>query len=141
MPLWRSFLQEYTPPEQMVWSVKSVTRAVKWLKDVAPPPSDTPVKVHNADGRTLVLSARHEILGYLRPPIPSNWSGLLLSCIGTRANTAALRYYGPDDIDLGKLRLVPLFENAIERAEGHVGCGTSYIPPVKRKSRFAIIES
>lgn len=99
--LWKSFLQEYRPFDKTVWSIKSVTRAARWRDNVELPPPDTLVKVRNADDGTSLLSATHELLGYLDPPISQDWSGLLLARVGPQANTVALTYYGPGDIDLG----------------------------------------
>ena len=98
--LWKSFLQEYTPYEKTVWSVKSMTRAARWRDDVELPPPETPVKVRKTDDGTSLLSVTRELLGYLDPPIPQDWSGLLVARVGTHANTVALTYYGPNDIDL-----------------------------------------
>lgn len=98
-PLWKTFLQEYAPPGKKVWSVRYATRTARWRYRVGPR-SGTPVKVYNTEGVTLLLSAAHELLGHLDPPIVKNWSGLLLASAGSRANTVALTYYGPDDFDL-----------------------------------------
>jgi len=98
-PLWKTFLQEYAPPGKKVWSVKYETRTARW-RDKGGPRPGTPVKVHNTEGVTLLLSATHDHLGHLDPPIVKGWLGLLLACAGTRANTVAITYYGPDDFDL-----------------------------------------
>ncbi len=97
-PLWKSFLLEYTPPRKKVWSVRYAARVVRWRYD-APPPN-THVKVRNKDGVTTLLSATHEFLGYLDPPILHDWSGHLLATVSESANTVNLTYYGPNDIAL-----------------------------------------
>jgi hypothetical protein len=48
---------------------------------------------------TLLMSPTHELLGFFDPPIAQDWSGLLLAHVGDQANSIALTYYGPDDID------------------------------------------
>ncbi len=97
--LWKSFTQEYSRPERTVWSVKHATRAVQWEENLEPPPN-TPVKVYNTKGASLLLSATYEPLGMLDSPIPQEWSGLLLARAEESSNTVTLTYYGPADIDL-----------------------------------------
>jgi len=98
-PLWKTFLQEYSPPRKKVWSARYVTRAVRWCYNVAPPPH-TPLKVRNIDGVTALLSATHELRGYLDRPIIQNWSGHLFAAVSAETNAVALTYHGPGDIDL-----------------------------------------
>ena len=98
-PLWKTFLQEYSPPRKKVWSTRSVARAVRWRYGVAPPPH-TPLKVRNIYGVTALLSATHEIQGHLDRPIAQHWSGHLIAVVGAEPNAVALTYHGPSDIDL-----------------------------------------
>jgi len=98
--LWKSFLQEYAPPEKKVWSIKNATRVARWQDRRKPPPPHIHVKVFNSDGATKLLSATHELLGHLAQPITRDWSGLLMAKVGEQSNTVDLTYYGPDDIDL-----------------------------------------
>jgi hypothetical protein len=98
-PLWKTFLQEYSPPRKKVWSARNVARAVRWRYGVAPPPH-TPLKVRNIDSGTALLSATHELRGYLDRPIIQDWSGHLLATVSAEPNAVTLTYYGPEDIDL-----------------------------------------
>ena len=99
--LWKSFVSQYTPPEKTIWTVKHATRFARWRNNIDVPSPGSPIKVWNVTDDTLLLAPTHEILGYLDEPIPQDWSGLLVARIGTQANSVALTYYGPEDIDWG----------------------------------------
>jgi len=94
-------VSQYTPPEKTIWTIKHATRFARWRSNIAVPPTGTLIKLRNVADDTVLFSQTHEILGYLDEPIRQGWSGVLIARIGTQANSVALAYYGPDDIDWG----------------------------------------
>jgi hypothetical protein len=40
--LWKTFLSEYEPPENTVWSIKSAIRAARWRDGIQLPPAGMP---------------------------------------------------------------------------------------------------
>ena len=97
--MWRSFVDNFVPHENRVWSKKSISAHVDWADAVDCPTPNQSLKVHQSvDGQTLVLSPTYKTLGRIEPPISGVPSGLLTGRSGAEEDEIELTYIGPNDL-------------------------------------------
>lgn len=96
-PIWVEFAQSFTPTESRIWSDRRYWAAVNWRG--IPPPSGTPVQVHDWGGQPLVLSADGAPLGTVQAALNPNRIGLLRATVSTDPSRIEIVYLGPADIN------------------------------------------
>ena len=94
--IWLDFVLSFTPAENRTWSDRRYWAAVNWLG--IPPPSGTPVQVHDWGGQPRVLSADGALLGTVHAALNPNRIGLLRATVAADPSRIDIVYLGPADI-------------------------------------------
>jgi superfamily II DNA/RNA helicase/ribosomal protein L20 len=93
--LWLQFLESLVPARRRSWHKRAHRLRVRW-NDVSPD-WETPVRLLDQDGRTLVVNADFTPLGRLATPINANRLGLAIATVGENDRYLEVEYLGPDD--------------------------------------------
>ena len=94
--MWSAFVHSFTPPDNRTWSDRRYWAQVAWHG--APPPPNTPVRLHHWNGQPLVLSADGHPLGTLQAALNPARAGLVRAIVSMEIGRIDLSYLGPDDL-------------------------------------------
>ncbi|KAF1037015.1 MAG: putative helicase HelY [Burkholderia lata] len=94
--MWAEFVQSFSPRENHIWTDRRYWANVAWHS--APPPSGTPVQIHDWGGQRCVLSADGTLLGSLPALLNPARAGLIRANVSQDVSKIDIIYVGPDDL-------------------------------------------
>lgn len=94
--IWTEFAESFTPREERTWSDRRYWANVDWFG--VPPPSSTPVQIHEWAGQPHVLSADGAALGTLQAALNPSRAGLVGAQVAQDVRKIDITYLGPDDL-------------------------------------------
>lgn len=97
--IWQTFVENFVPQENRVWSKRTISAHVSWADGVEPPGPEQKLKIHQShNGETLVLSPTYKTLGKIEPSIAGVPSGLMISHAVPVQDEVEITYIGPNDL-------------------------------------------
>lgn len=94
--MWAEFVQSFSPRENRIWTDRRYWANVAW--NSAPPPSGTPVQIHDWDDQRCVLSADGALLGSVPALLNPERAGLIRANVSQDVTRIDIVYLGPDDL-------------------------------------------
>jgi superfamily II DNA/RNA helicase len=95
--MWTAFVASFVPQASTTWKNRRYWATVNW-KPAAPPPSGTPIRLHNFQGRAAVLSADGSLIGEANIPLNPSRRGLVRATVSSERGRIDLSYLGPEDL-------------------------------------------
>jgi len=94
--MWTEFTESFTLGQNQTWASRQCWVEVAWLGE--PPPSGTPVQIHQWAGQPRVLSADGTPLGAVHAALNPRRIGLLRAQVAQEINRVDITYIGPADL-------------------------------------------